>query len=168
MNHTIKIYGEWNLRCFNQFGKLIWRSWFRNGITNAGLDYLLGGSFSNNLGAFPQITAWYAGLIDKLNFTALSSADTMASHSGWTENTQYSGTRPQWANTEGGQSVSSNGPFSFNITGNGNIHGMFIASNNVAGGKTGTLWSTAILPSDAAIATGQTLTGTYQITAAGG
>jgi hypothetical protein len=168
MNDRIKIYGLWDICLFDKDGSFKYRWCCRNGITNAGLDYLLGSSFSNGLGAFPQITAWYAGLIDKLNFVSLAAADTMASHGGWTENTQYSGSRPQWANTEGGQQVASNGPFSFNITGNGNIHGLFISSGSVAGGKTGTLWSTAILPSDAAIATGQTLTGTYQLTAASG
>ncbi len=168
MNHTVKLYGLWDMQLFDKNGQFLYRWCARNGITNTGLDYLLGSAFSNNLGAFPQVTAWYAGLIDKLNFVALAPADTMASHTGWTENVQYSGTRPQWANTEGGQQVSSNGPFQFNITGSGNIHGIFLCSNNVAGGKTGTLWSTAILPSDASISAGQTLTGTYQITAAGG
>lgn len=157
---AIKVWGDFDLKCWNNDGSLAWHRAFRNGITNAGLDYLGASALSGG----SVLTTWYAGLIDLNGFTALNVLDTMASHAGWKENTQYSGTRPQWVNAEGGQQVASNGPFTFPITGNGTIHGMFICSNNVAGGNGGTLWSTAILPSDATISTGQSLTGTYNVT----
>lgn len=168
MNHTINIYGEFDLRCLERDGTLAWRRKLRNGITNAGLDYLGGTAFCNGAGAFPQITTWYAGAIDLTGFNALAAGDTMASHSGWRECTLYSGARPTWVNTEGTQQVSSNGPFTFPVTGNGTVHGMFITSGSVVGGNQGVLWCTALLPVDAVISTGQNLTGTYKVTFAGG
>ena len=166
--NSIKVYGEYDLTCLNVDGSIAWHRHGRNGITNAGLDYLLGVMFSNNLGAFPQFTAWYAGIIDLIGFTTLAPTDTMLSHAGWKENLLYSGSRPQWANSESGQQVSSNGSFTFPITGNGTIHGLFITSSPTLNGTAGTLWATAILSSDAAISTGQSLTGTYQVTCTGG
>lgn len=133
-------------------------------MTNAGLDYL--GLTGFTAGA--QITTWYAGLIDLVGFSTLAAADIMSSHVGWRENTQYSGNRPVWTNTEGGQQVNSNGPFTFTITGTGTIHGLFITSSNTLGGTTGTLWATAVLSQDAQIASGQSVTGTYSIVLAGG
>jgi hypothetical protein len=161
--NAIKITGAGVLLCHNPDGSLAWRRTFKNGVTLPGLDYLAGAGFAGIV----QITTWYAGLINLASFSNLSPSDTMNNHVGWTENTQYTGPRPQWVNTEASQQVNSNGPFSFNITGNGTVHGMFITSSNVQGGTTGVLWATAVLSSDAAIFTGQTLTGTYAITFAG-
>ncbi len=124
--------------------------------------------FCNGTGAFPQITAWYAGIIDLVGFGSLSVNDTMISHPNWNELTLYSGSRPTWTNTESNQQVSSSGSFTFPITGNGTVHGMFITSGSVVGGVAGKLWCTAILPTDAVITSGQNLTGTYSVTFAGG
>ncbi len=124
--------------------------------------------FSNGGGVWPQIITWYAGLIDVIGFAALAAGDTMASHAGWKENVQYSGNRPTWVNTQGSQQVSSNGPFTFPVTGNGAIHGLFITSSPTPSGSTGVLWATAILSSDAVITAGQSVTGTYQALFSGG
>lgn len=155
--------GGGSLCCWNRDGTLAWRQEFKNGVTLAGLDYLAACGFT----AGSQISSWYVGLVDSAGFTALSSTDTLASKS-WSENTGYSGNRPQWVNTENGQMAASNGPFTFPITVNGTINGLFIASTNVKGGTTGTLWAHALLPTPSAITVGQSLTGTYSTAFSGG
>lgn len=162
VSNKIQISGEGLLKCWNQDGSLAWTRHFRNAPTNQGLDHLGAVEFA----AGAQSTIWYAGLIDLVGFTTLAATDTMVSH-GWSENTSYSGNRPTWVNQQGGQQVASNGPFSFNVTANGIIHGLFIANSATRGGTTGTLWATALLSSDAVITVGQTLTGTYSVKFAG-
>lgn len=164
----INVAGEFLIECWNRDGSLAWRRRFKNGVTNVGLDYLGGCMFANSNSTFPQFTSWYAGLIDSAGFSSLSQNDTMNSHAGWSESTIYSGNRPQWVNTEGGQQVSSNGPFTFPVTGTGNVHGMFLCSSSTRGGTSGTLWATALINSDVSISPGQSLTGTYSVLFSGG
>ena len=159
MNNRVKIYGHGELECWNRGGSLAWRRAFRNAPTAVGLDYLANAGFTGG----SQQATWYIGLISLGSFGSLSSGDTMASHLGWKESVQYSGTRPAWVNTEGGQLVSSNGVFTFPITGSDTLHGMFAVSSNVAGGNGGILWATALLSSDAAITPGQSITGNYNV-----
>lgn len=159
--------GGYILNLWNKDRTLAWSRFCKNGITNAGLNYLGGVAFSNTT----QIIAWYAGLISSSGFSSLSVLDTMASHAGWNEFTGYSGTRPQWTNTTAGQQTSSNGSFSFPITANGTISGIFIVGgpgSTAVGGSNGTLWSTAQLPVNSAVSIGQILTGQYTVQYAGG
>lgn len=160
---NLKFFGEGLLVCRNKDGSFAWNRIFKNAPTNAGLQYALGSAF----GGVAQFTAWYAGLINLTGFTGLLATDTLSFKS-WQEFTAYTGARPQWANTGSNGVLLSNGPFQFNITTNGIVHGFFIASSNVNGGTSGTLWATAVLPTDAVVTPGQVVTGTYQITAVGG
>ncbi len=160
---NVKIYGEGALRCVNADGSLAWSRYFHNAPTAAGLDYLAAAGFT----AGAQQTTWYIGLISLAGFSGLAIGDTISSHAGWKECVQYSGNRPTWVNTEGGQQVSSNGVFTFPVTGSDTIHGMFAVSNNTPGGNGGVLWATALLSADAAIAPGQSVTGNYTIKLAG-
>ena len=131
--------------------------------TAVGLDYLAATAFSG----LTQISTWYMGIIDLAGFSALNFNDTMASHVGWREFIQYSGSRPTWANQESGQQVTSSGNFTFPITGSGTIHGMFATSQSGIGVNNGTLWATAILSSDASVSPGQSLTGVYSVVFSG-
>jgi hypothetical protein len=164
MRGNVIIRGVGLLACWNPDGSISWRHPFKNGVTNPGLDYLGAAGFSNGA----QIAAWYASLIDQVGFSSLNINDTMSSHAGWAEFTGFSGARPQWVNAEAGQQVASNGSFSFPITVNGIVHGMFITSSVTKGGTTGTLWATAELPSNSVVSVGQVVTGTYAIQFSGG
>ena len=159
MNNRVKIYGHGELECWNRDGSLAWRRAFRNAPTAVGLDYLANAGFTGGA----QQATWYIGLMDLLGFSALALTDTMASHIGWRENVMYTGNRPTWTNAESGQQVSSNGVFTFPITGIATLHGLFVVSNNTLGGTSGILWATALLSSDAAISPGQSLTGNYTL-----
>ncbi len=134
-----------------------------NGVTTAGKIYLLGGAFN----AVTQITAWYFGLIDNSGFSALSAADTMASHSGWNEFTTYSqSTRVQWSNvTPTGATITNTSPGQFDLTGSGTLYGIFVNSVSTKSGSTGTLWSTAAFSSTVAVTNGDQLKITYTVNA---
>lgn len=144
---------------FNRREKLTLRFW--NGITTAGINNL----FNVYFGATSKASAWYLGLIASSGYSALSAADTISSHAGWTEETSnYSQTnRPTWtpASASGG-SVSNSSSVDFTITGSVTVKGIFVVNENTKGGTTGTLWATALFTSgDQALVNGQTLKVTY-------
>lgn len=144
---------------FNRREKLTLRFW--NGITTAGINNL----FNVYFGATSKASAWYLGLIASSGYSALSAADTISSHAGWTEETSnYSQTnRPTWtpASASGG-SVSNSSSVDFTITGSVTVKGVFVVNENTKGGTTGTLWATALFTSgDQALVNGQTLKVTY-------
>ena|SRR6266849_29976 len=127
-------------------GVLLARGHAKNMVTTAALNEVLNTYFNSAA----QHANWYLGLIDLASFTALAAADTMASHAGWLEQTNYSqATRPAWGQgTATGASISNPGSAIFTLTGQLTVHGLFVASDNTKGGTTGTLWSTALLDSD--------------------
>lgn len=131
--------GRWEFICRDANGVEKWRDTIDNIVVNAGLDYLLDAGLS---GGTP-ITAWYLGLTSAT--PTVAAGNTMPSHAGWTEVTDYSeANRPAW--TDGGvssQSVSNSGsPADFTINADGtDIGGAFLTSNNTKGGTTGTLYA---------------------------
>jgi hypothetical protein len=156
-------------QCFNADGSLAWESGLhvegKNGVTTAGINNLLNVYF----GATSKAAAWYMGLISNGSYTALASADTIASHAGWIEETSnYSqSTRPQWTpGSASGGAVSNSSSVDFTITGSVTVKGVFIVNENTKGGMTGTLWATALFTSgDQALVNGQTLKVTYTLSA---
>lgn len=93
--------------------------------------------------------AWCAGLIDNSGFSALAAADTMSSHSGWSEFTGYSQTtRVAWGPSSSTAQLLTNGTLmTFDISASGTLYGAFITSDNTKSGTSGTLWSTGAFPS---------------------
>lgn len=135
---------------------------FPNGIVDEGLDHILDTEF--NGGA--QISDWYIGLVDNSGFSAFADADTLGSHAGWSENTDYSETnRVTWnSDAASSRSISNGNTADFSIDASGNLKGIFVSSNNVKStGNTGTLWSTAAFSSVVATANGDTLKVTYTV-----
>jgi hypothetical protein len=112
--------------------------------------------------------AWYLGLITGPGSgTTIAAADTLASHTGWTEYTDYTGNRQAvtfGAATLADPSVISNSasPNAFIITApGGTVAGAFLAS--VATGSSGILFSASDFqsPGDRAVVAGDTLNVTY-------
>lgn len=100
-----------------------------------------------------QLTQWYAGLISDSGYTGIAAADTMASHAGWTEFTDYSGNRPEWAPEDSSGEILINAtPIEYTFTDAGTIKGYFLNSVNTIGGTLGTLWSAALFDSDRTVA----------------
>jgi len=89
-----------------------------------------------------KVTLWYVGLISSTNFTAVASTDTMASHTGWQEFTEYSSlTRPVWApDTPGADDRGGIRPLAdmlYELTQSAVIKGFFLTSDPTKGGAAG-------------------------------
>lgn len=136
---------------------------FKNGIVNEGKNFLLDVMFHGTAAKSP----WYLGLIDKLNYTSLADDDKYddidQAGNGWDEFSLYTdpgnggsaATRPEW--TEGSasaQSITNSSVVQFDITGSGDVKGVFLAGGTNAQTKSdhtavgNILWATALFPTD--------------------
>lgn len=109
---------------------------------NVGLDDMLDVYFSGGT----QKALWYIGLISQTGFSSsVAAGDTMASHAGWLEGTNYSeATRVQWI--DGGVSsrfITNPAAAQFTMTTADAVVGAFLVSNNTKSGTTGILFSAA-------------------------
>lgn len=154
---------------------------FPNGITNEGKNHILDVQFH----AVAAMSAWYMGLIDNLNYSALAAADTYdnidQAGNGWDEFDLYTDagngdsatTRPAWDEAAASaQSITNNTVTVFDITGAGTVKGLFLVAGtnaNVKGDHTaGTahkLWATALFSGDVAVLNADQLKVTYTVSA---
>jgi hypothetical protein len=135
---------------------------FANTVMTAGLTHLLNTQFA----AGSQVTAWYFGLIGNTSFSAISIADTMASHAGWTESTAYAeAARQAWSPSVASGVASNTTVAVFTPNASVTLRGAFITSVSTKGGATGTLWSAGQFDALQALASGQALRLTYSLTA---
>ena len=156
--------GVYHVQCFDKDGNLKWEDKAHNLVVNEGLKDMNDKYFS---GAAYSAT-WYLGLITGPGAsTTYAATDTLASHAGWTEFTDYSGNRGAitfGAATLADPSVITNpSPVQFTITGaGGTVAGAFLAS--VATGTSGILFSESDFqaPGDRAVVSGDVLNVTYQ------
>jgi hypothetical protein len=158
--NDLKLKGRWKAQVIRD-GEVIDEQEFPNGIVNEGLNYLLDAAFN---GGSP-ISTWYIGLINNAGFTALNSADTMASHSGWVETSAYTeATRREWTSgAASGRAITNASTVDFSIDATVTIRGIFITSNNTKGGTSGTLWSTGLFLANVVATSGDTLRVTYTL-----
>lgn len=157
-------HGFYTVKCFNPEGELKWTTDVEgNEIVEEGLDHLLDATLAGG----SQITTWYLGLTD--GTPTPDSTDTLASHVGWVEVSDYSeAARQTWtAGTVSGQSVDNTGnEASFSINANSTtIGGAFLCSAST--GTSGTLYSVgAFTGGDKSADSGDTLQVTYTTTMA--
>jgi hypothetical protein len=108
------------------------------GRTDMLVKYLNGTSYT---------AAFYFGLVDGTSAPTFAGTDTMASHSGWIENTtSYSNaTRVQWVGASVGTAIVDNSasPAVFNAIATATIAGTFMTTSNTKGGTGGTLFGEA-------------------------
>lgn len=162
--------GVFTVTCYDQDGNLKWETKAKNLVTNVGLQdvntqYFTGAAYT---------AAWYIGLVDNAGFTAYDPTDTMASHTGWAENTDYSGTDRGTANfgsaTLADPSVIDNdaAQAQFSITGSATIRGAFLTSTQDNSTNTGILFSVADFeaPGSRTVVSGDTLNVKYQFSLA--
>ena len=136
---------------------------FPNTIVTVGLNHILDTEFNSG----SQVTTWYIGLVDNSGWTAFDNADTLSSHAGWSENTNYTeANRVTWnSDAAASRTITNANTADFSVNATGNLKGVFVSSNNVkATGNTGTLLSTAAFSSVVAVSGGDTLKVTYTIT----
>lgn len=99
MENKFKIGGIFYVKCIAPTGVVKWEDSAPNIIPDVALDYILDVTFNGTVATDP----WYVGL---KNVGAVAAADTAASHAGWTENTNYTGTRKEYvAAASSGESI---------------------------------------------------------------
>jgi hypothetical protein len=160
----LKAGGVFTVQCFDKDGNLKWEEKNPNLVVNEGLKYMNDTFFTGS----SYSADWYLGLVTGPGGSnTYAAGDTLASHGGWTEFTNYSG------GVRGGitfgsatladPSVITNGtPVSFTITGGGGtVAGAFLT--DVDTGTVGTLFSVSNFqtPGDRAVVAGDTLNVTY-------
>ena len=156
--------GVFNVKCFDKDGNLKWEESAHNLVVNEGLqnmndEYFTGSTYT---------AAWYLGLVTGPGAgNTYAATDTLASHVGWTENTDYSGNRKTatfGTPTTADPSVidNSGSPAQFSMTGTTTIAGAFLAS--VDTGTSGILFSVSNFqsPGDRSVVSGDTLNVTYE------
>jgi hypothetical protein len=154
--------GKFQVEHRNPEGHLLGVYDFPNGIVDEGLNHILDTEFHGS----SQISTWYIGLVDNSGWTSFADADTLADHSGWSENTDFSeGARVEWQEDAASvRTITNSTTADFSINATGNIKGIFVSSNSTkATGNTGTLWSTAAFSSVVVVGSGDTLKVTYTV-----
>lgn len=166
MKEIIRIRGCFGLELLSPQGESLRKWYIPNGVTTVGINDFLDIYFRNGS---PSAT-WHMGLIDNSGFTALASGDTMASHSGWTENQDYDeATRPAWSpGAASGGVVENSSAVDFTMNSVVTIKGLFIVDENTKGGTSGILWSTGLLPVPQEVQSGSVLRGYYSLEAQAG
>ena len=158
--------GVFHFKCYDKDGNLKWEDKAHNLVVNVGLadmndKYFSGSGYS---------ATWYLGLVDNSPSPSYNAADTMASHAGWAENTDYTQTnRPQVtfgsATVADPSVIDNSGAVDvFTMNASVTIAGAFLTSNNTKGGTTGILFSASTFQSPGArtVVSGDTLNVTYE------
>jgi hypothetical protein len=163
--NRFEIGGRFTVRCFAPDGRLRWEEEVKNGVSNVALNNVL----DVYLRTQSQAPAWYIGLVDNAGYSAFAGTDTMASHAGWTESSDYAAaTRPQWSpGAASNQSVSNSTTVDFAMNATKTIRGLFLASDSSKNGVAGTLFATAAFSGgNQSVNNGDTLKVTYTVSAA--
>jgi len=155
--------GVFTVTCIDKDGHEKWVDIAPNLVVNTGLQAMNTQFFTGAA----YTAAWYVGLVNGTSAsTTFSGGDTLASHTGWTENSSYTGTRK--AATFGAATLAdpsninnASSTASFTMNANATIAGAFLA--NVASGTTGLLFSAADFqsPGDRTVVSGDVLNITY-------
>lgn len=149
----------YRFECFGADGELKWVEEVENLVVNAGLNDLLDKYFKGS----SYTAAFYVGL---KGTGTIAAADTLASHSGWTESSAYTGNRKALTlGSVASQSVNNSGsPASFAINGTATIAGAFVCT--AATGTSGVLYGAADFGSSRSVIDGDTINVTVTLTAA--
>jgi hypothetical protein len=138
MTLKMQLWDTFIVECRDEHGKLKWREEIKNLVVNAGLDDALDKYFKGSA----YTAAHYVGLTT--GTPSFAAGDTLASHAGWTEVTAYDEATRQLAvwGAVGSQQVSNTASkATFTIsTDSTTLGGAFLATNNVKGGSTGSLY----------------------------
>lgn len=171
-NEGLKATGKFLIECYDKDGRLKWTDESKNLVVNVGLQYMAGTALD---GSTARITSWYLGLYGAASSNNPAAGDTMSSHAGWTEVTDYSeATRPAAtfvAATTANPSVVTNSASKAQFTMNATVTvgGAFLTSNNTKGGTSGTLFSAKDFssPGDRNVVSGDVVLVTYTFSLAG-
>jgi hypothetical protein len=161
---TMRAGGVFTVQCVGADGVVKWEDSMHNLVVNEGLQDMNDKYFKGTT----YTAAFYLGLITGPGSgTTYNAGDTLATHAGWTEFTNYTGSRKLvsfGSPTLADPSVISNSgsPSSFSISSSGGtVAGAFLCT--VASGTSGILFSEADFqsPGDRVVVSGDTLNVTY-------
>lgn len=164
LNNVASAGGVYTIQCVGADGQVKWEQNTPNLVVNQGLQNMNTTYFNSGT----QVTTWYVGLITGPGSgTTIAASDTLASHAGWTEFSNYVGNRKAavfGTATTADPSVIANtaSPAQFIISGaGGTVAGAFLAS--VATGTSGVLFSASDFqsPGDRVVVNGDILNVTY-------
>lgn len=162
----VRLGGVFKVECFGPDGVKKWEDTFPNLVVNQGLQDLNTKYFKGS----NYTATWYLGLITGPGSgTTYVAGDTLVTHAGWTEDTNYSGNRKAvtfGTATTADPSVIDNSasPASFSINNSTTVAGAFLASS--ASGTSGVLFSEGdFTGGDKVVANGDTLNVTYTFSA---
>ena len=175
-NETVGIEGFYEVKCHDKDGNLKWEDSFPNLVNAIGkqlmLDTLLKGSSYS-------VTGPFLGLISGASPT-FAAADTMTSHAGWTEFTNYTvsgsavrgtavfGAATSTGSTPSNVTTSAASAITYTITGaGGTVGGCFlnIGGTSAQSNTTGTLYSAGAFATAKITTAGDTVSVTYSTTA---
>jgi hypothetical protein len=178
-DETVGIAGTYLVECRDADGNIKWADQFPNLVNAIGkqlmLDTLLKGSSYTVVGPF-------LGLVSGASPTFGTGSDTMSSHSGWTEFTNYTvsgsavrgtavfGSATSSGSTPSNVTTSSATAITFTITGaGGTVGGCFICTGTGAvstqSNTAGTLYSAGAFSTAKVVTAGDTVSVTYSTTA---
>lgn len=159
-NHKVGFEVLWTFECKDKDGKLKWKDENYNLVVNQGLQDILDVYFLSS----SQSANWYIGLTD--SSPTIAAGDTLASHVGWVEITDYAGNRQTYTSVRTAQTLSNTASkASFAINNTVTVGGGFLCDVN--SGSAGILFSgVALSEGNRSMINGDTLEITCQITAA--
>ena len=162
--------GVFHFKCFDKDGNLKWEDSAKNLVVNTGLQDMNNQYFKGSA----YTAAWYIGLVQgPASGNTYAAGDTLASHAGWTEDTNYSGGNratatfgtpttadPSVVNNSGAVAV-------FNINGTTTVAGAFLTTTQSNSSTSGLLFSVSnFTGGDRAVISGDTLNVTYEFSLA--
>ena len=167
-NPVMKLGGNrrfvFHIECLDKDGNLKWEDTFDDLVVNVGLD----DSLDKHLKGSAYTAAWYVGLTD--GTPTVAAGDTMASHVGWTEITDYSESVRQTLTlgTVSSQSVDNSASKAvYSINGTATVGGAFVVTDSTKGGTSGILYGAgAFTTGDKSVSSGDTLNVTVTCTTA--
>ena len=140
MQNPIKFTGVFKVECRGQDGKLKWSEEFPNQVTTVGATEVLQQAFNGSA----YTAAWYMGLVTGPGAgNTYAAGDTMASHAGWAEHTDYSeATRPAASfSAASAGAIATSAATEFSINSGATIAGAFLTTNSTKSGATGVIYS---------------------------
>jgi len=159
LQNKLTFMGVYKVNCFDENNNLKWSEIAKNTVVEEGINHILDVQFH----AETQVTTWYIGLKET---GAEADGDTLASHGGWVEFTDYSGSRQEFIEAAASSKSITNtaSPATFNITGAGTVAGCMIAS--VLSGSSGKLFSATDFASPRTVANTDIINVTWTLTGA--
>lgn len=157
---TVGMHTQYKVECIRD-GKVIWTEEFPNLVTTAGLNKVLDATFKTGL----TTPAWYLGLVNNASFSIYAAADTLSSHAGWLESTDYSGNRKALTlgSISGGSVSNAASPGQFTMNATITIRGAFLC--DASSGSSGTLYGEGDFSVARALLSGDVLNITATLTA---